>query len=293
MPREFSFFDRGIRRPRAGRARASSSGFRWPSRRRRSRMAPAPATASTTSAASGPSATLAQVQAQIDALLRTTSRRFPQFRFADLGMYTAVTPLQDALTRGVRRTLYLLWGGAAFVLLIGAINIANLALARTSDARARAGHAASRSGPPGRESTRQLVVEAMVPLRSAGLRPSWWRPRFSRRSRPSGSTICRAVAVIRDRWRGDRASSRLVSAALGLAIGIAPAIAVRRRRSRPDGSRQQPHQHRGPRRASVPARARGRASGVVDRPADRRVAAPHQLPQSPSRRRRLQSLTAW
>src|SRR5258707_13669139 len=34
------------------------------------------------------------------------------------------------LTAGVKRTLYLLWGGAFLVLLIGGFNIPNLALAR-------------------------------------------------------------------------------------------------------------------------------------------------------------------
>ena len=67
-----------------------------------------------------PEAGIEQVQAQVDALNAANFKRFPEFGLAELGMYTAVTPLQDALTRSVRRTLYLLWGGAAFVLLIGA-----------------------------------------------------------------------------------------------------------------------------------------------------------------------------
>jgi len=35
------------------------------------------------------------------------------------------------LTADVQKTLYLLWGGAFVVLLIGGLNIANLALARS------------------------------------------------------------------------------------------------------------------------------------------------------------------
>ena len=34
--------------------------------------------------------------------------------------------------RGARGTLYLLWGGVLFVLLIGAVNITNLVLVRSS-----------------------------------------------------------------------------------------------------------------------------------------------------------------
>src|SRR5262249_56511323 len=60
--------------------------------------------------------------------------RFPEFRtpLADVGFFPAVEPLQDLLVRDVRTTLYLFWGGAAFVLLIGAVNIANLVMARTT-----------------------------------------------------------------------------------------------------------------------------------------------------------------
>ena len=41
-------------------------------------------------------------------------------------------PLQDEVVKPIRKTLFLLWGGALFVLLIGVINIANLAVARGS-----------------------------------------------------------------------------------------------------------------------------------------------------------------
>src|SRR5688572_1357814 len=73
-----------------------------------------------------PGATTDQVRSQLETLNADNAARFPQFRYAALKMYTAVTPLQDALTRKVRRILYLLWGGAAFVLFIGVLNIANL-----------------------------------------------------------------------------------------------------------------------------------------------------------------------
>ena len=77
-------------------------------------------------------ATIDQLRAQSDAWNQQMFERFPQFNFGGLQMYTSVLPLQEALTRGVRRILYLLWGGAAFVLLIGALNIANLSIARAS-----------------------------------------------------------------------------------------------------------------------------------------------------------------
>src|SRR5215471_5623619 len=79
-----------------------------------------------------PGATLQQAQAQVNALNNENFERFPEFKplLINAGFHTTVKPLQDMLTAGVKGTLYLLWGGAFLVLLIGGLNIANLALAR-------------------------------------------------------------------------------------------------------------------------------------------------------------------
>jgi putative ABC transport system permease protein len=112
-------------------------------------------------------ASIQQVQAQLDALHADVVKRFPQFSFTSLGVYSAVTPLQEALTRRVRRTLYLLWAGAGFVLLIGTINIANLSLAR---AGARRRELATRLalGATRFQVARQLIIEAMGPAALGG-----------------------------------------------------------------------------------------------------------------------------
>ena len=79
-----------------------------------------------------PGATLQQAQAQVNALNSENLERFPEFKelLINAGFNTKVKPLQDMLTGGVKGTLYLLWGGAGLVLLIGGLNIANLAMAR-------------------------------------------------------------------------------------------------------------------------------------------------------------------
>ena len=79
-----------------------------------------------------PGATLQQAQAQVDALNQENMERFPEFKelLINAGFHTTVKPLQDMLTAGVKGNLYLLWGGAFLVLLIGGLNIANLSLAR-------------------------------------------------------------------------------------------------------------------------------------------------------------------
>jgi predicted permease len=81
-----------------------------------------------------PGATLAQAQAEIDAINRNNDIRFPQFTqlLRDAGFYTAVVPLQADLIEDVRPVLLLLWGGVVFVLLIGCLNIANLVLVRAT-----------------------------------------------------------------------------------------------------------------------------------------------------------------
>jgi putative ABC transport system permease protein len=107
-----------------------------------------------------PGATIAQVQAQVDALNAANLERFPQFKdiLVQAGFYTKVEPLQQMLVREVKEGLYLLWGGAVLVVLIGGLNIANLAIARWSARRkeiaTRLAIGASRA-----QIGRQLIVE--------------------------------------------------------------------------------------------------------------------------------------
>ena len=107
-----------------------------------------------------PGATLQQAQAQVNALNQENLERFPEFKelLINAGFHTTVKPLQDMLTAGVKGTLYLLWGGAFLVLLIGGLNIANLALARLAMRRkqiaTRIALGASRA-----QLVRQLILE--------------------------------------------------------------------------------------------------------------------------------------
>ncbi|MBP1597269.1 MAG: hypothetical protein H6Q05_2646 [Acidobacteria bacterium] len=80
-----------------------------------------------------PGATREQAQAQIDAINTANLDLYPEFKeiITNAGFRTTVVPLQDDVIRDVRKTLILLWGGVLFVLLIGAVNIANLVLARS------------------------------------------------------------------------------------------------------------------------------------------------------------------
>jgi predicted permease len=116
-----------------------------------------------------PGATVRQAQMQVDALNAANLERFPNWKplLINAGFHTTVEPLQNVLVRDVRPTLYLLWGGAAFVLLIGGVNITNLVLAR---ARVRLPELATRLalGAGQVRLTRQLITESILLAVSGG-----------------------------------------------------------------------------------------------------------------------------
>ena len=110
-----------------------------------------------------PGASIEQVKSQIDALNNANLDRFPNFKqiLINAGYFTSVEPLQELLVRDTRRVLYLLWGGAMMVLLIGGINVANLALARL--ALRRKEFATRMAIGAGRlELLRQIMVEHLM-----------------------------------------------------------------------------------------------------------------------------------
>ncbi|MBP1633906.1 MAG: hypothetical protein H6Q10_480 [Acidobacteria bacterium] len=80
-----------------------------------------------------PGATVAQAQAQVDAINAANLERFPAFKqvLINAGYHTEIYPLKDDMVRDIRSTLYLLWAGTLFVLLIGCVNVVNLALVRS------------------------------------------------------------------------------------------------------------------------------------------------------------------
>ena len=173
-----------------------------------------------------PGATVDQVKAQADALNAANWRRFPELGQAELHMYTAVTPLQDALTRSVSRVLYLLWGGVAFVLLIGTLNVANLALTRAST---RTKELATRLalGAGWLRLTRQLVIEGVLlagigGVASVGL--AFWMLRAlassGLASLPNAASIQMGGVVI--------AFTLGMSVLVGVLIGLVPATSISR-----------------------------------------------------------------
>lgn len=115
-----------------------------------------------------PGATIEQVQAQVNAINAANLDRFPAYKEAiiNAGFHTYVEPLQQMLVKSVAGSLYLLWGAALFVLVLGALNIANLVLARLTVRRKeiaiRLALGVSRS-----RLARQLILESVL-LSGAG-----------------------------------------------------------------------------------------------------------------------------
>jgi predicted permease len=106
-----------------------------------------------------PGANFVQAQSEFDGIAEQLRRTVPIFDDEKLSLYVA--PLQDDDTRNVRRTLLLLFGGVALVLLIACANVANLLLARSSyrmrETTIRAAIGAARS-----RILRQLLTESIV-----------------------------------------------------------------------------------------------------------------------------------
>ena len=117
-----------------------------------------------------PGATIQQAQDQVNALNAANLERFPQYKqlLINAGFHTRVERLQDMLVRSVRPALYLLWGGAVFVLLIGGVNIANLALAR-SNLRMKELATRLAIGAARAQVAQQLIIESLLLAVAGGL----------------------------------------------------------------------------------------------------------------------------
>ncbi|HTL43277.1 MAG TPA: ABC transporter permease [Vicinamibacterales bacterium] len=172
-------------------------------------------------------ATIEQARQQIDALNARNLDRFPQLKqiLINAGFHTVVVPLQAYLVRQLRGTLYLLWGGVAFVLLIGVVNIANLTLVRST---ARMKELATRHalGAGLGRLARQLFTETVLLtlvgggagllLGFAGVRAL---ARYGLAETPQGTTVAIDARVMLFTF--------LLALLVGVAIGLVPVFGVR------------------------------------------------------------------
>jgi predicted permease len=172
-----------------------------------------------------PGATVQQAQSQIDALNAANLERFPQLKevLINAGFHTVVARLQDQMVEDIRPILYLMWGGAAFVLLIGCVNVANLVLVRS---RVRLKELATRLalGAGTSRVARQLVVEhVLLTLGSAavgigiGFAALRGMDAINLQDLPRAHEIRLDAVVV--------AYTALAAAVIGLVLGLIPAMA--------------------------------------------------------------------
>jgi predicted permease len=173
-------------------------------------------------------ATMAQVRDQVNALNANNDVRLPQYRqlLKDAGFHTVAVFLADDVVRDVKAVLYLLWGGVLFVLLIGAVNIANLVIVRASGRRRELAtrHAI---GADLWRLARQLLTETTllsVMGGSLGVLLGWWALKYM--AALNLDQLPRGYEIALD------PTGVLFTAALtllvGALIGVAPVLQLRR-----------------------------------------------------------------
>jgi predicted permease len=166
-------------------------------------------------------------QQQIDAINARNQERFPHFRelLDNAGFRTYVIGLHDDLVTGTRATLGLLWAFAGFVLLIGALNVANLVSVRAT-AQVRELVTRLALGATIGSLTRQILTEALMLSMvggGLGLLLGWWAlraaPLLGLDALPRGGEIGLDASVALYTF--------VLVAAVGMFVAVVPVMRLR------------------------------------------------------------------
>ncbi len=173
-------------------------------------------------------ARLAGAQSQVEAINAANMERFPKWReiLINARFATNVLDFQENLIAERRSTLTLLWGGAIVVLLIGAVNVANLVLVRSTSRLRELATRHAMGATLGRLARQSLTESVVLAVAGglAGIGLGWWAipaaPFFGIDRLPSGTIVSLDVRVI--------AFTMLLVALVGIGVGMIPVIAMRR-----------------------------------------------------------------
>jgi predicted permease len=173
-------------------------------------------------------ATVEQARQQVAALNARNLDRFPQLKeiLVNAGFHTVVMPLREYLVRDLRGTLYLLWAGVGFVLLIGVVNVVNLVLVRSA---ARLKELATRhalGAGLGRIARQLLTESAMLTTIGGGigLVVGWMGLRtlraFNLDETPQGTLVSLDASTV--------AFTLVIVTVAGLLFALVPTVSLRR-----------------------------------------------------------------
>ena len=175
-----------------------------------------------------PGASVEQARQQIAALNARNLDRFPALKqiLINAGFHTVVLPLQQHLVQDLRATLYLLWGGVFFVLLVGAVNVTNLMLVRSSarmkELATRHALGAGLGRIAGQLLTETLLLSMTGGMLGLGLGYAGVRAlaSFGLEATPQGTTVTMDSGVV--------AFTFALSLVLSVLIGLVPVLELRR-----------------------------------------------------------------
>ena len=250
---------KGVLLPESGRDAVDAAGVHRRSRRRTTQRH---SNSFQNIARLKPGATVQQAQQQVDALNTANLDALPAIqRAADQRRlpHDRRAACRTTLVRDIKTTLYLMWGGALFVLLIGCVNVANLVLVRSrariegaGDApRARRGPLARRTPARHRERAADDDLGGRRPASSA-TRRCGCSARINIQELPRGEEI-RLDGVV------DRLHARRSPRVIGFVLGLIPVANVLPANLTIGAARGRAQRHRRPRRAHAAPHARRRA----------------------------------